>query len=127
MPKRPLLGCLLAFALMPTPGVAVARDVHHTEACNHNGWGYLFFSGQHFGTTNGCTKTITVWFMTRSTPMLVADVAPGAVFDTGLSRGEFDDQNWVYASCPAGYAPSPALSQESWDQIVASRYVCVRK
>ena len=117
---------LLALALMAGPALA-EKAVPHTESCDHNGWGFLTFSAKHYGTTNSCRKTITIWFMTKDGQTVHADVAPGAVFDTGLTATDnFTGDIWAAASCPSGYKPTPVPSAETWDQILNSRYRCVK-
>jgi hypothetical protein len=98
-----------------------------SENCDHKGWGFLIFSDHHFGTTNVCRKTISVWFMDKSGRLVHSDVAAGEVFDTGLTSAQFEeDTGWMAASCPQHYVPDPAPSLDSWDQILNSKYRCVR-
>jgi len=120
---------LLALALAFLAGPVLAQKVvAHSEACDHNGWGFLTFSSHHYGTTNTCRKTIAIWFMTKSGQVMHADVMPGAVFDTGLvASDEFTGDVWVAASCPFGYEPSPLPSSDDWDTILHSQYRCLKK
>jgi hypothetical protein len=121
------VACLSMLAFVFFASRAVAQDtVPHAEACTHNAWGYLLFSKLHFGTTNMCSKPISIWFVLKSGKILHRDVAPRGVFDTGLVRGQFNDHVWVAATCPLGYRPRPVVSLANWDTILKSRYVCAR-
>jgi hypothetical protein len=121
------IGMIAAAAALLTV-TASAAEKPNTEKCDHKGWGYLVFSDHHFGTTNVCAKTISVWFMDKSGSVVHADVKPGEVFDTGLGPSQFDESaGWAAASCPLGYAPSPAVSLDDWDTILDSKYRCLKK
>jgi hypothetical protein len=107
-------------------GDAFAQStVQHVEACSHNSWGFLTFSKWHFGTTNMCDQPITIWFMTESGKVVHADVPPRGVFDSGLTRGQFDETDWAAAVCPRGFQPRPSVSKANWNVILNSKYVCV--
>ena len=107
---------------------ASARDlVPNREVCDHLGWRFLPFARFHFGTSNACVEPIAIWFMLKDGAVIRATVQPGGMFDTGLTKGELGDKTlWAAATCPAGYAPDPALSAATFDRILKSRYRCVR-
>ena len=130
-PATSMLSVAAAAALSVLSVLTIADEasaqsaVSHVEACSHNAWGYLIFSKLHFGTTNMCGEPISIWFMLKSGKIVHQDVAPRGVFDTGLTRGQFNDGVWAAAVCPAGHQPRPAVTLANWDTILHSRYECV--
>ena len=116
---------LVGFVLGAPPALAKDRSAP-VEACTHNSWGFLTFNDHRFGTVNMCSYAVTVWFMRPTGDLLHADVLPGGTFDSGLTSAQFNDDTWVFATCRAGLAPSPAVDKEHWDQILNTQYTCVR-
>ncbi len=114
-------------ALGPCVTASVAQDtIPHAESCTQGGWGFRYGRQLHFGTTNTCHKSVTIWFMRKTGELVRNDVSPGGTFDTGLPKSSFVGKGWVAATCLAGFRPRPAVAMAHWDDILHSRYVCAQ-
>jgi hypothetical protein len=112
---------LAAAAVHPETGRAQAL-VAHVERCI--AWDVR---EERLQAVNKCKRPAALMFMLFKDQRVVeAEIKPGAVFDTGVSR-EDAESDWMYTACPAGHAPNVPFSMQYKDAIGPSTYQCVRR